>query len=347
MEAAQEHPSLVRSSEVWFKDGNIILQAEDTLFKVYRGILSRESPFFRDMFSLPQTDVNAAGRLEECPIIVVHDKADELKSFLSAMLNYEYHFNGHFDCIDYVTILRLATKYQAEILRRRAIETLQYVYPDTLDGFDKARIAGPNFPSTHPLHKLSLNDIASHIAVINAGGDCGASVLLPSALLRVLMKGVDGILGARTLDPGHREMLLAALPALSLLARQHTFEVLYRDACGLSDQCMQIDYCDRTRRQLIRTLEIPALAHIVGPFRVLSFGSKAKHIQNFCPDCRAALKKCYEAGRKQAWEKLPGVFKLPGWDELRRLARNFDVPREAEDAMDESELELENGKLCP
>ena len=89
MEAVQEHTSLVRSSEVWYEDGNIILQAEDTLFKVYRGILSRESPFFRDMFSLPQSDASAVDCLEGCPIIVVHDKPDEFKKFLSAMLNYE------------------------------------------------------------------------------------------------------------------------------------------------------------------------------------------------------------------------------------------------------------------
>lgn len=263
-----------------------------------------------------------------------------------AHLRARYHFNGHFDCIDYVIILKLATKYQAETLRRRVIETLQYIYPDTLDGFDKARVVGGHFPATHPLHKLSLNDLATHIAVINVATDRGASVLLPSAMLRVLVKGIDVIVNGEhsaALDMESRDIMLSALPALSLLARQHTFEVLFRDACGLSDQCMQIDYCDRTRRQLVRTLENPSLAHIINPFHILGFGSKSKHIQNLCPDCRAALKKCYESGRKQAWEKLPAIFKLPEWDELRRLAREFDTPGEQGEAMEESEADPEDG----
>ncbi|EKM54767.1 uncharacterized protein PHACADRAFT_258837 [Phanerochaete carnosa HHB-10118-sp] len=346
MEPVQEHASLMRSGEVWYDDGNVVLQAGDTLFKVYRGVLSRESPFFRDMFSLPQSDAATAECYDGCPIIPVHDKPVEMKKFLTATHNYEYHFNGRFDCIDYVAILKLASKYQAETLRRRVVETLQYVYPDTLDGFDKARIAGWHFPATHPLHKLSLNDFSTHVAVINLGTERGASVLLPSAMLRVLVRGIDSIVNGEQstqLDAQSRDTLLSALPALSLLARQHTFEVLFRDACGLSDQCMQIDYCDRTRRQLVRTLENPSLAHMISPFHILGFGNKSKHIQNLCPDCRTALKKCYDAGRKLAWEKLPAVFKLPEWDELRRLARESDTPGEQGEAADESEVDPEDG----
>ncbi|GJE92821.1 BTB domain-containing protein [Phanerochaete sordida] len=347
MESMQERATLVRSEEVWFDDGNIVLQAEGTLFKVYRGILSRESPFFRDMFSLPQTVDTVSDCYDGCPIIAVHDSPNEMKKFLSATHNYETHFNGHFDCVDYVIILRLATKYQAETLRRRIIEILQYVYPDSLDGFDKSRLAGAHFPATHPLHKLSLGDLSTHVAVINAANDRGASVLLPSAMVRVLVKGIDFVVNdarAAPLERTSRDAVLGALPALSALARQHTFEVLFRDACGLSDQCMQIDYCDRTRRQLVRTLENPALAHVISPFHIIGFGSKSKHVQNLCPDCRAALKKCYEAGRRQAWEKLPAVFGLPEWDELRRRAKESDIPGEPVDApMDESEVEEVEG----
>lgn len=48
-------PSLIQpsamqpSNDVWFDDGNVILQAESTLFKVYRGILAQNSSVFHDM----------------------------------------------------------------------------------------------------------------------------------------------------------------------------------------------------------------------------------------------------------------------------------------------------------
>ena len=89
MEPMQERASLVRSEEVWFDDGNIVLQAGDTLFKVYSGILSRESPFFRDMFSLPQTADTVSDCFDGCPVIAVHDNPGDMKKFLSATHNYE------------------------------------------------------------------------------------------------------------------------------------------------------------------------------------------------------------------------------------------------------------------
>lgn len=43
-------PSVMQpSNDVWFDDGNVILQAESTLFKVYRGILVQNSTVFHDM----------------------------------------------------------------------------------------------------------------------------------------------------------------------------------------------------------------------------------------------------------------------------------------------------------
>ena len=40
--------------QCWFEDGTVILQAGDTLFRAYSGILSRNSVIFDDLFRLPQ-----------------------------------------------------------------------------------------------------------------------------------------------------------------------------------------------------------------------------------------------------------------------------------------------------
>ncbi|KAJ7366518.1 hypothetical protein DFH08DRAFT_834681 [Mycena albidolilacea] len=49
---ASETP-LVRSTEYWFDDGNIILQVESTQFRLTKGLLSMHSTVFRDMFMIP------------------------------------------------------------------------------------------------------------------------------------------------------------------------------------------------------------------------------------------------------------------------------------------------------
>lgn len=78
------HPS----PEIWFDDGNIVLQAEQTLFKVYRGVLGALSPFFHDMFLLPQQETDQSEKYEGCPLIeMAGDLAEDVRVFLKAIFD--------------------------------------------------------------------------------------------------------------------------------------------------------------------------------------------------------------------------------------------------------------------
>ncbi|KAJ7857819.1 hypothetical protein B0H14DRAFT_2578181 [Mycena olivaceomarginata] len=44
-----------RVPELWFEDDNLILHAENTVFRVSKGVLAARSSVFRDMLSFPQT----------------------------------------------------------------------------------------------------------------------------------------------------------------------------------------------------------------------------------------------------------------------------------------------------
>lgn len=46
-----EHAVLKDDDEFWFDDGNLILVARDTGFKIYRGLLAAQSSVFADMFA--------------------------------------------------------------------------------------------------------------------------------------------------------------------------------------------------------------------------------------------------------------------------------------------------------
>lgn len=72
-------------SEVWFEDGNIVLQAGGTQFKVYRGILSQSSSVFKDMFSLPQPPEKDEDLIEGCPIVHLSDSVKEVEHMLEAL----------------------------------------------------------------------------------------------------------------------------------------------------------------------------------------------------------------------------------------------------------------------
>lgn len=159
VDRAQRHPDL------WFSDGSVVLRAENTLFRVHMSQLIRRSVFFRDMFSLPQPLSPPAAlqaddgveRIEGCPVVVLHDSADDLASLLLAMYDGPYvqslfiaalHLSyplylpsslGNNDRDDFRVvsgILRLSTKYIIDSLREKAIAHLSQAWPLTLKGWD-------------------------------------------------------------------------------------------------------------------------------------------------------------------------------------------------------------------
>ena len=75
---------LTRDAEFWLDDGNIVLIARDTAFKIYRGLLAAQSPVFQDMFAMVQPQ--AAREWEECPVVHLSDSVEDLRHFLRALL---------------------------------------------------------------------------------------------------------------------------------------------------------------------------------------------------------------------------------------------------------------------
>ena len=72
-------------SEYWFDDGNIILQADNILFRVHQSMLSRYSPIFKDTFAIPQPPFQENEHLDGCPVIALSDTADDLTNIISLL----------------------------------------------------------------------------------------------------------------------------------------------------------------------------------------------------------------------------------------------------------------------
>lgn len=71
--SAEEDPwqivsnGVVRGS-VWYEDGNVIVQAESTQFKVFQGVLTTHSPVFIDILDDPEIEED-----DGCRIIRTND----------------------------------------------------------------------------------------------------------------------------------------------------------------------------------------------------------------------------------------------------------------------------------
>jgi len=84
----EEDESILQHPDLWFSDGSVVLKAESTLFRVHKSQLARRSLFFRDLFSLPQPasdTVGLDGTLGGCPLLVLHDSAEDLSNLLKAL----------------------------------------------------------------------------------------------------------------------------------------------------------------------------------------------------------------------------------------------------------------------
>jgi hypothetical protein len=79
------------------------------------------------------------------------------------------------------------------------------------------------------------------------------------------------------------------------------------------------------------------MAYIISPFQIISL--KGKPPFDICQHgCLNAVKTTYYPRRASAWERLPQMFGLPAWNELRQSAKGVDIVGNM-DAMDESEAD--------
>jgi hypothetical protein len=77
------------SDKLWFPDGNVVLEAENTRFRIYQGVLVQNSPIFADMLSIPQP--SNPEQHEGTMLARLPDTAEEMLYFLMALFS-EYKY---------------------------------------------------------------------------------------------------------------------------------------------------------------------------------------------------------------------------------------------------------------
>ena len=73
-----------RHADFWLDDGNLILLAGDTAFRVYQSLLTKSSAVFADMFAFGYTD--ATETFDGCPVVRLPDHPDDLRDFLQYIM---------------------------------------------------------------------------------------------------------------------------------------------------------------------------------------------------------------------------------------------------------------------
>ncbi|THU84503.1 hypothetical protein K435DRAFT_783745 [Dendrothele bispora CBS 962.96] len=305
----QQQQSIIHSTDVWFDDGTLIIDAEGVYFRVYKGILSANSPVFNDMFDIPQP-IEGTDTYEGCPVVKLYDSATEMMHFLKAL-----HFASYYDTTKPTkfalvsAVLRLSTKYQVDFLRQRAFRQLSALYPTTLSEWDKRE----NVTTIETFE-------ARPFAVFLLAKETNASTLLPTALyLCADSQEIDYILdGLHSYDGQHIELdwpdkraCLRARESLSLDLRSRVFAFL-TGRLPLSS-CRTEQRCNSMRLRWLQSVESSLGSGIFSvQFPWPQFRS------GVCEYCFTASQSHYRDERANLWRELPGKFGLPSWDVLTR-----------------------------
>ncbi|KAI4520192.1 hypothetical protein K525DRAFT_248791 [Schizophyllum commune Loenen D] len=316
VDADEEERTLKRVQELWFDDGNIVLQAEDTQFRVHRSILAIHSNVFRGMLSLPQVGCDEE-KIDGCPVVFLPGDAAQDMTYLFMAIYYSDFFESPPAPTTFAIaagILRAATKYDILMLRNRAVRHFDTVYPTELPPSPVDTVVGipPTFGTFQPSRQEDAE--ALHLA-----RTLDLPWIRPYAMYRVSTRGLiadqettqqaDEFQCVSVADrfkclQAQTKLLYATLnDVLSFLRTSHT-----------SHSCQSADRCKQSR---IEWMEEALQWDWIDPF-LIEFEPRWE--KGLCEECVCVAKADFEDGRAIVWSKLPEMFSVAkSWDHLETL----------------------------
>ncbi|KAI0046838.1 hypothetical protein FA95DRAFT_1559697 [Auriscalpium vulgare] len=298
-----------RHPDLWYDDGNVIIATKTQACKVYRGLLSRESPVLNSLF---ETDVDEKRRTYEgTPVYEVTDSDDDIAAVLKYVCGMERNHKDVATLTFEATLayFRLGTKYEITRLREEAISRLEMCYPSTLDSFDCPR--NPR-PITHTIGQ------DSEVSLLALQNYATLHQLLPAALYACctltttkLISGIEFAFDFMEPPPASK---LADFWAKVYNGRARLEESRVDDTLcfldgAVSNNCER-PACEKTIQSSFRqdralSRPNPNALENVGPTIKKNSGAKP------CKSCVTYWISRHVEGRQRVWDKLRDIFDIP------------------------------------
>ncbi|KAJ7928413.1 hypothetical protein B0H13DRAFT_1967140 [Mycena leptocephala] len=289
--ARTEDASITRS-DIWYKDGSVVLQAQNTNF-ASTGVSSGSIPRVAPAPDQPSVD--------GCPIV-------DFKTLLASTT-----------CGCYIICLLFQPASHCRSSSRFCLGQ----NPTTLEEFD-ALIVGGNTSDTYRSPARLLFDIlrlARENDIVSA---------LPAAYYRAINQGLvstfsrcplptltsvfqDKLLNGLLASPTPVDLRRCIWGREKLITAQfqpgYTFGWLRSWESDAQFACTGTSSCSRMRDALFR--------RNTKTFELLALSTFAGQGKNLCDGCRNHAIILTTTGRKKVWTELPGFFELPPWSELK------------------------------
>ncbi|KDQ56618.1 hypothetical protein JAAARDRAFT_131820 [Jaapia argillacea MUCL 33604] len=303
---SSSNPIPFRRSDIWYEDGSVILVAEATGFKVYKGVLAANSEVFRDMFdlSVPST----GGSVDGCPIVLLSDDALDVKHLLNALLDREFFrpMENPQPFAVAASLLRLGKKYAIRRVYDEALSCLTHEFPSTLEGWERAEstdysrlqyYVGLEIDVINVVREINLPSLLPILFYL-----CAASYDSPTQIFRGVERG-DG--SVAILSRADQEILLTG---------RHLMVIEAHDLFWV--QLSSLFNCNSAPCGQRKALVHRECFRPPGTLRALC-GWSEDWYPGLCDPCRLNGPHAHSVYRKYLWESLPSFFELPEWDTLR------------------------------
>ncbi|KAJ6581641.1 hypothetical protein B0H19DRAFT_515007 [Mycena capillaripes] len=295
----------ITRSDIWYPDGSVVLQAENTQFCVHWGVLSQNSTFFRDMQGLPQPSEQPT--VDSCPVVELHDAAEDVEHLLTTLYNPTLLFQKALPFPVVVALIRLGRKYEFRNLLDAAVGLVMCDNPATLEeylarGNGERKILG--YTRIDMLALVRENNILSALP-------CAYYHVVRSCTQSELFDGVprlDGTLACLDANDIRR----CNLSREKIIAKQIQpgYTLGFFTKWDYDAGCTHARTCGKTREKMFQSSLNPLGIH------ALDNGENGwKDV--FCAACFRHIKDLIDAGRTRMWEELPSFFDLPPWSELK------------------------------
>ncbi|KAJ6505695.1 hypothetical protein C8R47DRAFT_967731 [Mycena vitilis] len=292
-----------------YPDGNLVVQAGDMIFRVYRGTLARKSSVLEEL--LTPENLASYDTFEGCPVLRIPHCETDVEYFLDAIFNPD-SFDPFvtkrisFDAI--TAIFRVNIDYQVPNLSRKALALLSSLYPTTLAEFTSAGL-NPSYCRDQIM------------PVIQFARTHSVDWILPLALYRYCLEGTGRDL-AKGIDYGGTRVMLSrddeglcADARSSLVAT--TMDAFEEHFVNRGGECAGGAHCRTSRLEegavlharLLRLRYMPKLHLVWTP----QPGSK------LCGSCLEDTRRWHVQQRESVWDSLPGLFELPDWNTLNKM----------------------------
>ncbi|KAJ7065858.1 hypothetical protein C8F01DRAFT_1126802 [Mycena amicta] len=303
---------LVRANGLYFADCGLVIQAENTVFRVSRDFLGLHSTIFRDMLTLP-THADAQ-MLDGAPLVRLPDAAKDVDVMLRALLYSDFFYPPPLPTsLEILTsVLRMSHKYEIDILRKRALAHLNAIHPTTLAALD----ALPSGTGTW------LNDsgpvTGDLLATILLAREFFLDWILPLAFYRVCLFVSDRQIIDSALSSEDKATIVTGC---RILQAKESYRIVSFLSTPENEYCDDPDSCGELRRSIRDCLEAVRLLQI--PYN-MNFPLEIWNEDHWegvdlrCPECKSVLREEAQRLRREFWKILPATFGLPEWAVLER-----------------------------